>query len=172
MDLFLNIVLVFFILALALTAYAAYVGAPPLWTPKRAVKRMLELAQVGPKDLVYDLGSGDGRLIIMADKEFKAQAVGFELSPFLFLISQIKRVLAGAQKTKILFKDFYRQDLGQANILCCFLTPQTMPRLQKKLKSNAKPGTKLISYAFEAKGWKPERIEKLKGLAPIYLYKL
>ena len=170
MDIFLNIVLVFFILALALTAYAAYVGAPPLLTPKKAVRKMLELAQITPDNLVYDLGSGDGRLVIMADQEFKAQAVGFELSPFLYFISQTKRFLAGAKKTKILFRDFYRQDLSQANIICCFLTPKTMPRLQKKLKSNAKPGTKLVSYAFEAKRWKPEKIEKLKGLASIYLY--
>jgi len=170
MNIFFNLVLFSFIFALTLTAYAAYVGAPPLLTPKKAVRKMLELAQVGPGDTVYDLGCGDGRVVIMADKEFRAEAVGFELSPFLYVVGQIKRLFSKASRTKILFRDFYSQDLTKADAIICFLTPRTMPRLQKKLEKNVKSGTKLVSYAFEAKGWKPEKIEKLKGLAPIYLY--
>lgn len=170
MTIFFNLVLFFFIFALALTAYAAYVGAPPLLAPKKAVRRMLELAQVTSGDIVYDLGCGDGRVVIMADKEFQTKAVGFELSPFLYVVGQIKKILAYARKTKIYFRNFYLCDLSKADVITCFLTPRTMPRLQRKLEKNAKPGAKLVSYAFKAKGWKPEKIEKLKGLAPIYLY--
>ena len=170
MNLFFNLILFIFILALAFTAYAAYLGAPPLLTPKEGVRKMLQLAQVKKGEVVYDLGCGDGRVVIMADKEFGAKAVGFELSPFFYIISQVKKFFAGAKRTKIYFKNFYQYDLSKADVITCFLTPRTMPHLQKKLLKNAKSGVRLVSFVFEAKGWKPKKIEKLKGLAPIYLY--
>jgi 16S rRNA A1518/A1519 N6-dimethyltransferase RsmA/KsgA/DIM1 with predicted DNA glycosylase/AP lyase activity len=119
------------------------IGAPYAPTPNKNVKQLLKELKLTKKDVVYDLGSGDGRLLIEVSK-FKAQAIGFEINPFLYLFTlyRIKQII----RAKVYLKDFWKQDLSNATIIFAFILPQFMSRLEKKLASEVKPGTKVITY--------------------------
>ncbi len=165
--------ILFIILAIPIL-YAGFFGAPPVPTPRKVVRKMLEIAEIRPKDILYDLGAGDGRIIIMATKEHKAKAYGFEMVFFVWLLAQINLFFSGvSKKTKILHKNFYNQNLNGASIITCFLTPGAMARLKPKFEKELKPKTKIVSYAFSIPGWKPEKTVKVdKKTSPIYLYRI
>ena len=175
---FLFFILLLFLLFLLSTAvvmlwYTLW-GAP--WVPASGstVKKMLELAEVGPADLVYDLGSGDGRILIQAAKVFGARACGIEWSPAFYFLSKIKvKILGLADKIKIKRADFYKVNLSAATVVSCYLLPKTMEKLKTKFKKELAPGTRIVSYCFALKGWPPAKVYRPKPKAlPIYLYKM
>jgi SAM-dependent methyltransferase len=154
--------------ALALFALAAGTGAiaqtPGLDihyvpTPDAVVKAMLDAAAVTSADVVYDLGSGDGRIVIDAAKNYGARGVGVELDPELN-----KRAVKNAQKAgvadKVTFvqEDLFKADLSQATVVTLFLSPTTNARLESKLRRELKPGARVVSNRFEMPpDWKPDR---------------
>jgi len=119
------------------------------------------------------LGAGDGRIIIMAAKEFGATAVGFEIAVLPYLLGLFKIRLQGLGGKAILkYADFYRNDLSQADVICTFLTPQAMIKLKSKLKKEIKPGGRIVSYAFSLLDWPAEKIDKpSQKSTTIYLYR-
>lgn len=155
-------------------AYAGIIGAPPVPTPRKVVRKMLELAEIKQGEILYDLGAGDGRIIIMAAKDHKAQAFGFELSPLSFLLAQIKILLSGTSGgAKLICRNFYNQNLSSASVITCFLRPKPMEKLKEKFECELKSGARIVSYAFCIPGWKPEKIAKVDGkTSPIYLYEI
>jgi|SRR3989344_5272539 len=167
------IFLILFLLILGTFAYAGLIAAPwvPLW--QKDVRRMLTLAQIKPGEILYDLGAGDGRIIIMAAKEFGATAVGFEIAVLPYLLGLFKIRLQGLGGKAILkYADFYRNDLSQADVICTFLTPQAMIKLKSKLKKEIKPGGRIVSYAFSLLDWPAEKIDKpSQKSTTIYLYR-
>lgn len=128
------------------------------WEPtaRRKVKRMLEMSGAGPSDVVYDLGSGDGRIIVEAAKTYHAKAVGVEADPLRVLYS---RLAVAAMKLKgqvnVKWGSFYHADVSEATIVTVFLTQGTNQRLKKKLLSELKPGTKVVSYVWTFDDWTP-----------------
>ena len=128
------------------------------WEPtaRRKVKRMLEMSGAGPSDVVYDLGSGDGRIIVEAAKTYHAKAVGVEADPLRVLYS---RLAVAAMKLKgrvnVKWGSFYRTDVSEATIVTVFLTQGTNQRLKKKFLSELKPGTKVVSYVWTFDDWTP-----------------
>ncbi|RJR31284.1 hypothetical protein C4569_02465 [Candidatus Parcubacteria bacterium] len=164
-------VLFFMLLSLA---YAGISAAPwvPLW--KSDVRRMLKVARLKPGELLYDLGSGDGRMLIIAAREFKAKAVGYEISLLLYLISYIKIFLVNLRienKIKINYSSFYSADLSQADVICAFLTPMAMKKLKNKFENELKPGCRIVSYAFSVPGWQAEIADKPNPKkSTVYLY--
>ena len=157
---------------LATLAYAGISAAPwvPLW--QKEVKRMLNLAKVQAGETLYDLGAGDGRIIIMAAKEFKAHAVGFEMAVLPYFLGYIRILLSRIQpRPKLVFANFFKKDLGSADIICVFLTPPAMEKLKSKFEQEAKKGCRIISYAFSIPGWQPSVVDRPnKKTTPIYLY--
>lgn len=152
-------------------AYAAIIAAP--WVPlgKKDVQRALRLAKVGPNDLVYDLGSGDGRIIIAAAKEFKAKSVGFEIAFLPYIISYVKIFLGGlAGKVQVRLKNFYKFNLGDASVVITFLLPKAMGKLDEKMKRELKPGTRIITCAWRIPGWTPDLIDKPEKCISMFLY--
>jgi len=169
---FWTIFLLFLVLILGTFAWAGFSAAPwvPLW--KKDIRRMLELAGVKPGEIVYDLGAGDGRIIIIAAREFGAKAIGFEMAVLPYLLAYIKIRLRGLNgRVELKYRNFFRQDLSQADVICTFLTPEAMRKLKPKLQKEIKPNCRLVSYAFSVPGWQPTKIDKPnKKTAAIYLY--
>ncbi len=152
-------------------------GAPFVPTPMKAVKRMLELAKIKPRDVVVDIGCGDGRLPIMADQVYHAQAFGFELSPPIFLYAKL-RLLFKEIKTQALiaFKDSRYIDLSGVEVVVLFMMPNPLRDFwKKKFERELSPNTRVISYAFSIPGWNPSHTEppiKEENIGPIYVYKM
>lgn len=145
---------------------APYVAMEP-----EVVKKVLKLAGIKKGDMFYDLGSGDGRLVIAAAQMGVKKSVGIEIEKFKAKLSQRKIKKMGLKNAQIINDDLYNIDLSDATVVSVYLLPRTFPRLKKKLKSELKKGTKVVSSGFSIKGWKPARIEpKGTRYGPLYLY--
>ena len=124
-------------------------GAPWVPTPMSMVHEMLTMADVGPDDLIYDLGCGDGRIIVTAARRYGARAVGIELDPLRFLWCQmLVTVLGLRERVRIVYGDFFKQDLSAANVVTCYLLRATNKKLEGKFKSELNPETRVVSNYF------------------------
>jgi predicted RNA methylase len=128
------------------------------------------MADVQPNDIVYDLGSGDGRIIVMAAREFHATSVGIELNPFWVFWTRVKVALFQLRgKVNVVWGNFFNKDLSKANIVTLYLLQGTNDQLKPKLEKECKPGTRVISHIFTFDGWKPQKVD---GAAEIYMYRI
>ena len=149
-------------------------GAPFVPTPMEAIKKMLTFAELKPGSKIYDIGCGDGRSVYLAAKDYQAEAVGLELSPLVYCLAKIRKFF-WRSKAKIKMKDFYFYNLSDADAIVCYLLPETLKRLKEKLEAELKPGTKIISYAFQMQGWKEKHLEQRNpelNMAPIWVYEI
>jgi predicted RNA methylase len=113
------------------------------------VHKMLRLAKVGPDDLVYDLGCGDGRIIVTAAQEYGACAVGIELDLIRFLWCQMLITILGLRgRVRIIYGDFFKQDLCNANVVTCYLGQRTNEALQIKFEQELQPSAQILSHNF------------------------
>ena len=131
-------------------------------TPMPVVRALLELAEVGPKDVVYDLGSGDGRIPITAAKEFGARGVGIEIDPALVTQAQTKAREAGVED-KVEFRpgDMYAADVRSATVVTLFLHPGPNLKLREKLRSDLPAGSRVVSYVWDMGGWAPADVRRV-----------
>jgi SAM-dependent methyltransferase len=151
-------------------AWSGVAGAPWLPSAQHRVRRMLELAEVQPGDVVYDLGSGDGRVLLTAIREFGARAVGIEIDPLRCLWT--RRRLAGrglSDRAHVIWGNFFHEDLSEADVVIVYLRQDTNNRLMDKLWHELKPGTRVVSNTFIFPGWTVETIDKDEHL---YLYRI
>ncbi len=134
--------------------------APFVATPTPVVRQMLILAELKPGEVLYDLGSGDGRAVIMAAKDFGAESVGVELRDDL-----AKRALDSihklnlSEKTKILQKDIFNVNLSSANVVFLYLTTSANEKIKPKLEAELKPGARVVSHDYEILGWKASKVD-------------
>lgn len=147
--------------------------APFVQTPLEVAKKMLELAQVRPGESLYDLGCGDGRLIILAAKDIGAKSTGIELREDLVERAriEIKRLnLEG--KVNVIQGNFFDVTISDANVVTLYLTSSANERLRPKLEAELKPGSRVISHDFKVPGWKPSAVyDELLGHT-IYTYRI
>lgn len=135
-----------------------------------SVRRMLRLANVGPNDIVYDLGSGDGRIVITAVHEFDAKkGVGIELRKDLIRLAhaQIKK-LNLARRVKIIQGNVLETPIGEADVITLYLSTKGNEMLRPKLERELKPGSKVVSLDYKISRWRPAKVEGL--WREIYLY--
>lgn len=135
--------------------------APYVPSPQPVVDRMLELAGIHAGDLVFDLGCGDGRVVITAAQKFKAKAVGVEISQRMVkeATENIKR--AGVEdRASVIHADLMDVDLGPANVVVLYLLRDANDVVRPKLEKSLKPGTRVVSHDYEIRGWKPTQVEK------------
>jgi precorrin-6B methylase 2 len=141
-------------------------------TPMPVVRAMLELAEVGPDDVVFDLGSGDGRIPITAAREFGARGVGVEIDPSL-----VARAQAGARDAgvdhKVGFRhgDMYDADLRSATVVTLFLHPEPNLKLRQKLLSELPPGSRVVSYIWDMGDWAPDEVRRVNR-RQIFLWRI
>lgn len=165
------------ILVLIPTLITLIWGAPWVPTPKDRGRKMLQLAKLKPREKLYDLGCGDGRLIHIASMEQKANAVGLEFSPLIYALAWLVYPyywLKGSQ-AKIRFRNFYAVDLSDADVVVCYLLPHSMKKLQRKFEKELKKGARVISYAFPILDWTPihrEPRNRKKNYGPIWVYRI
>ncbi len=151
--------------------------APFVPTPQEVVDRMLELAQVSHGDLLYDLGSGDGRIVITAARRYGAQAVGFEIDPALVTNSKRNIKEAGVEAlAEIRDQDVRTVDLSPASVVTMYLYPGANLRLRAAIMRQLKPGSRVVSHDFSMGDWKPDRVERMTDSAgfvrTIYLWRI
>jgi SAM-dependent methyltransferase len=161
---------IFFVLIAFLLTMLLATAAPWIPARRRDMERILALAKIKPGDIFYDLGCGDGRLVTAAARA-GATAVGFDISLMSYFMSLIRLALEKSS-AKVVFKNFFRQNLSKADIVYFFLTPTAMPKVKKKLEAELKKGAAVISYAFSIPGWEPVKKDTVTGQANIYLYKI
>jgi SAM-dependent methyltransferase len=148
------ILLLIVLLAITISiSWTNFVGAPWAPTSMKMVHKMLTLAKVGPKDLVYDLGCGDGRIIVTAVRRYGARAVGVEIDPLRYLWCQMLITVLGLREyVSIIYGDFFTQDLSGASVVTCYLLQDTNKKLEGKLKRELRPGTRVVSNTFTFPG--------------------
>jgi SAM-dependent methyltransferase len=139
-------------------------GKDVIWlpTPEALVERMLAMAQVGPRDVLYDLGSGDGRLVIAAARR-GARSVGVEFNPELVAFSEGRARQEGvAGKARFVKGDIFETDFSEATVVTLYLLPALNMRLRPKLLE-MKPGTRVVSHAFGMEDWAPDESSRAAG---------
>jgi ubiquinone/menaquinone biosynthesis C-methylase UbiE len=135
-----------------------------------AVDSMLSIARVGPSDVVYDLGSGDGRIIIAAAKRFGARGVGIDIDPRL--VAQSRRSADSAGVAKLVdFRegDLFEADLREATVVVLYLLPELNLRLRPKLLAEMAPGTRVVSHEFDMGDWRPDTTV-MAGWSKVHLW--
>jgi SAM-dependent methyltransferase len=134
--------------------------APYAVTPDHVVAEMLKLARVGPADYVVDLGSGDGRLVIAAVKDFGARGgFGVDISDALVAFANAKAAEAGvADRVRFLARDLFATDVSEASVVTVYLFPAAMARVRDKLWAELAPGTRVVSHDFPFPNWPVDRV--------------
>jgi len=154
------------LLGLALFGAAAclYPGAevPYVQTPHEVVAEMLRLASVGRDDVVYDLGSGDGRLVIAAARDFGARGAGIEIDPKLVALSTENARRAGVAD-RVTFREgnLFEMDLSPATVVTLYLSPELNQRLRPKFLRELRPGARIVSHDYGMGDWAPARTERM-----------
>jgi len=146
---------------------------PYVPTPQNVVDEMLKLAAVTKDDVVYDLGCGDGRLVITAVKNFGAKrGVGVDIDPQRIEESNANAKAAGVtDRVKFVVQDLFETDFKEASVVTLYLLPAVNLKLRPKLLSELKPGTRVVSHAFDMGDWKPEKTITVEpGGQTLYLW--
>ncbi len=148
-------------------------GAPYVPMEPHVVEKLIKLAEITDKDTFYDLGSGDGRVVVAAALK-GARAYGIEVNLFRAWYSRFWIMIMGLKsRAAIIHKNYNEVDLSDATVVSLFLLQKTNQNLKVKLEKELKPGTRVVSYAFNFKNWQHEKIDKNSGsiYGPIYLYR-
>ncbi|HWO41386.1 MAG TPA: methyltransferase domain-containing protein [Candidatus Eisenbacteria bacterium] len=140
-------------------------------TPYEAVDAMLKVAKVGSDDIVYDLGSGDGRIPIMAVQKYNAaRAVGIDINPERISEAEANRKAAGVgDRVRFLNEDLFEANISEATVVTLYLLPSLNLKLLPKLLAELKPGTRIVSHAFDMGSWKPQQTLSAGG-STIYFW--
>jgi cyclopropane fatty-acyl-phospholipid synthase-like methyltransferase len=150
--------------------------APFVPSPQAVVDKMLEAAHLKPGETIYDLGSGDGRVVITAARRYQAKAVGVELSSELCARARREVRLAGLEnQVLILHGDLLGVDLSPADVVTVYLLTHSNERLRPNLEKYLKPGARVVSHDFAIRGWEPVRTERVEAgsrVHTIYLYEI
>jgi precorrin-6B methylase 2 len=136
---------------------------PFVTTPTEVVTHMLRMASTTNSDFVIDLGSGDGRIVIAAARQFGARGLGIELDGKLVIESRRNASAAGvAGRVEFVEGDVLVQDISRATVVTVYLLPWLMEKLQPRFLGELKPGTRIVSHAFTMPGWKPDRVDTVR----------
>lgn len=166
-----------FMLAAIPSAGSTQVAEPPasldvpfVPTPEPTVEAMLRLANVMAGDIVYDLGCGDGRIVVAAARRKGVRAVGIDIDPRRIAEAEANARRAGlADRTRFVRQDLFEADLREATVVTLYLLPSLNVRLRPKLLAELAPGTRIVSHGFDMGDWKPAQVRRA-GSSDIYLW--
>lgn len=142
------------VIALLYVLVPAWYGLPPISAHSDRIRKALKLANLQPNEVLYDLGCGHGGVLVIATKEFGANAVGIEAGPVQCFVSWVNCLRSGIRsKVRIEAGDFSKSDLGQADVVFVYLTSEFTECLEKKLNNELKAGARVVTVAFELPTW-------------------
>ena len=169
MDL-LTIALIVIAAVIVFMAWSQAFGAPWIPSPHKTIRKMLKLARLKPGETLYDLGCGDGRIVIDAAKYFGAMAIGIEIDPIRYYWAKLSILHLRLQdNAKVMLGNFFKINLRQADVVALYLLPETNVKLMKKLSDELKPGARIVTNAFTIPGWLAIRQDEK---AKIYVYEI
>ncbi len=144
---------------------------PYVPTPTEVVEEMLRVANVGKNDVIYDLGSGDGRIVITAAQKYGARGVGIDINPVRIGEARENALKAGVtDRVKFLQQDLFETDIREATVVTLYLLPEVNLRLRPKLLRELRPGTRVVSHNYDMGDWRPEAVKEVHS--PLGRHKL
>lgn len=149
--------------------------SPYVASPVRVVDRMLEIAKIKPGETLYDLGCGDGRILIAAVQKYQVKAVGVEISPKLVARATSSIERAGLEdRARVIQGDLLDVDLTGADVVTIYLGTPLNAKLRPRLEKYLKPGARVVSHDYQVPGWKPTKVDKTEDGQGhlIYLYEM
>ena len=153
--------LLFLVLSALWLIVPALYGVPWVPTREKRIRKALQLANLQPGETLYDLGAGDGRVLIMAAREFSARAVGIEIGPIQCALGWLRSLLSGTRRTvRVRCGNFYRADVTEADVVFVYLTSKQTVRLQEKLAHELRPGARVVSIAADFSNWQPSEVDR------------
>lgn len=148
--------LLLFILALLWILVPTFYGLPPVPTRLERIRKALQLANLRPEEVLYDLGAGDGRVLFIAAGEFDAKAVGIEVGPVQCALIWLRITANGfGDKVHIKWQNFYKADLREADVIFVYGTSTEVRKLAPYLEKQMKPGSRLVSISADFPDWEP-----------------
>jgi SAM-dependent methyltransferase len=164
-------------LGLSIPLVAQLPARPPdiFFVPTResVADAMLQLADVRPGDVVFDLGSGDGRIVVLAVQNYGARGVGIEIDPKLVAISrEVAREAGLGDRARFIEGDLFTADISAATVVTLYLSTSVNRELEPKLRRELKPGTRIVSHQFRIGTWEPERTVRAEDGTDLYLWRV
>ncbi len=173
-DIFLIFFLLFTLVLTATFLVNIFYVVPYVPTRMNVVNHLIGLAELRKGQKVYDLGCGDGRFLFEAEKRAHIKGTGYEVAPLPLILAHLSRWVNDS-KVEIRMQSFYKADIKDADVIFCYLLPETMDKLRKKFLSECKKGTRIFSHTFQMKDMKPVKVwekDPSKKLPSIYLYEI
>jgi precorrin-6B methylase 2 len=153
--------LLLFVLILLWILIPAFYGLPPVPTKPERIRKALQLADLQPNEVLYDLGAGDGRVLLIAAREFGAKAVGIEVGPIQCALIWLRAVAAGlGNQIHVRWANFYKADLQEADVVFVYATSKEIMKLAPHLEKQLKQGTRLISVSADFPEWEPSAFDR------------
>jgi len=149
-----------FILALLWILVPAFYGLPSKPTKPDRIRKALQLVNLQPGEVLYDLGAGDGRVLLIAAKEFGAKAIGLEVGPVQCLLIWLRIVMGGLrERAQIRLSNFYKADLRDADVVYIYATSQEVMKIAPHLAKQMKPGSQVVSISADFPEWEPSTFD-------------
>ncbi|OGO18376.1 MAG: hypothetical protein A2Z14_15515 [Chloroflexi bacterium RBG_16_48_8] len=135
-------------------------GLPWVPTHLKRIRKALELSALRPDEILYDLGAGDGRVLVQAARQYGARAVGIELSPTHCVLAWLRVLLSSVfNRVSIRWGNFYKMNLGEADVVFAYLTPAHAMRLRPQLESQLRTGSRVVTISANIEGWEPSAFD-------------
>jgi precorrin-6B methylase 2 len=152
---------VLLLLAILWVLVPPFYGPPSVPTRRDRIRRALQMADLQPGETLYDLGAGDGRVLVMAAREFGARAVGIEIGPVQRLVSWANAFLNGVgSRVRMEAGDFFQADLREADVVFAYLTSREAGRLQRHLEGQLRSGARVVTISFDFPGWQSTAFDR------------
>jgi precorrin-6B methylase 2 len=151
----------FFVLVLLWVLVPALYGLPPVPTRPERIRKALELANLRPEETLYDLGAGDGRVLLIAVRDFGARAVGIEIGPIQCALIWLRAAASGlGDQVKVRWANFYKDDLSGADVVFVYATSKEIAKLAPHLEKQMKRGARLVSISADFREWEPSAFDE------------
>ena len=165
---------VLFMIGLLWIFIPALYGLPPIPTKRERIRTALRLVNLQPDEVLYDLGAGDGRVLLIAAREFNAKAVGIEIGPIQCALIWLRAVASGfGNKIQVKWGNYLKADLSNADVVFVYATSKEVIRLASHLEAQMKPGSSVVSISADFPEWQPATMDDrnlifVYGMPPIY----
>ncbi len=157
----LGLSLLIFLLALLWILVPALYGLPPVPTKPERIRKALRLANLQPDEVLYDLGAGDGRVLLIAARDFGAKAIGIEIGPIQCALIWLRAVASGfGNRIQIRWANFYKADLREADVVFVYATAKEVTNLAPHLEKQMKKGARLVSISADFPEWEPSTFDE------------